>query len=155
MTQERNNIPTLLEHIVRPPTPRPLQPQQPPPQFPIYQTYQTPTSWDTPTFLPYLSQSGYCVICSNKDFGVLGDFGDLRDLGILGKQRLHKSTQLGIKQGLVMWPQVMIGEGNSDQVDYAREGLFREFGKPHAFTSEVYQRPVFIKRTSLRLVLWS
>ena len=38
-----------------------------------------------------MSQSGYRVIRSNEDFGVLGDFGDLRDLGILGEQRLHKS----------------------------------------------------------------
>ena len=41
---------------MRPPTPRTLQPQQPPPPLPTYLTYQmypvyqTPTSWDTPTW---------------------------------------------------------------------------------------------------------
>ena len=53
------------------------------------------------------------------------------------------------------WPHVMMREGNSNQVDYAREGSFRGFGKPHAFLIKVYQRPVFTKRTSLRLILWS
>ena len=32
--------------------PRPPLSQQPPPQFPMYQTYQTPLSWDTPTWPP-------------------------------------------------------------------------------------------------------
>ena len=30
-----------------------------------------------------------------------------------------------------------------------------DFGKPHAFLVKVYQRPVFMKRMSLRLVLWN
>ena len=45
-------IPAPPEPIMRLPTPRPLLPQQPPPQFPIYQTYQTPLSSDTPTWPP-------------------------------------------------------------------------------------------------------
>ena len=44
-------------------------------------------------------------------------------------------------------------EGNSNQVDYAKESLFGGFGKPHAFLVKVYQRPIFTKRMSLRLVL--
>ena len=46
------HIPTPPEPTIRPPTPRPPLPQQPPPQLPMYQTYQTPLSWDTPTWPP-------------------------------------------------------------------------------------------------------
>ena len=80
-------------------------------------------SWNT-SWAPPMSRSGYCLVHSNEDFGVLGDFGDLRDSGISGKQRLHKLMWLGIERGLITWPQVTIGEGNSDQVNYAREGSF-------------------------------
>ena len=31
-----------------------------------------------------MSRSGYHVVCSNKDFGILGILGVLRDLGFLG-----------------------------------------------------------------------
>ena len=102
-----------------------------------------------------LSWLGYCVVCSNEDFGVLRVLGVLGDSGFSGEQRLHKSMWLGIKQGLIMWPQITIGEVNSDWVDYAKEGSFGGFGKPHVFLVKVYQRPVFTKRTSLRLVLWN
>ena len=47
-----------------------------------------------------MSRSGYHVVRSNEDFGILGDLGDLGDSGISGEQRLHKSTRLGIEQGL-------------------------------------------------------
>ena len=33
----------------------------------------------------HLSWLGYCIIHSNKDFGVLGDLGDLGDSGFSGK----------------------------------------------------------------------
>ena len=46
-----------------------------------------------------MSWSGYCVVHSNEDFGILGVLGVLGDSGFLGKQRLHKSTQLGIERG--------------------------------------------------------
>ena len=111
--------------------------------------------WSIHCRLPRMSRSGYCVVHSNEDFSVLRILRVLRDSGFSGEQRLHKSTRLGIEQGLITWPWVTIGEGNSDQVDYAREGLFGDFGKLHIFLVKVYQRPVFTKRMSLRLVLWN
>ena len=38
-----------------------------------------------------MSWSGYHVVRSNEDFGILGILGVLWDSGFLGEQRLHKS----------------------------------------------------------------
>ena len=46
------HIPAPSAPIVRPLTPRPPLPQQPPPQF-YYQQYQTPSSWDNQTSTPH------------------------------------------------------------------------------------------------------
>ena len=47
-----------------------------------------------------MSRSGYRVICSNEDFGILGILGVLGDSGFSGERRLYKSMRLGIEQGL-------------------------------------------------------
>ena len=39
-----------------------------------------------------VSWSGYRVVCSNEDFGVLRVLGVLGDSGFSGKRRLHKLT---------------------------------------------------------------
>ena len=116
---------------------------------------RTPTWEDLVELSIFLSRSGYHVIRSNEDFSVLGILGVLGDLGFSGKQRLHKSMQLGIEQGLshdldLRWEKAIATKSTMPE-----GSSFGEFGRPHAFTSEVCQRPVFTKRTSLRLVLWN
>ena len=103
-----------------------------------------------------LSWSGYRVIHSNEDFGILRVLRVLRvfgDSGFLGEQRLHKSMRLGIEQGLSRDLELQWEKAIATKSTMPEESSFGEFRKPHAFTSEVYQGPVFTKRTSFRLVL--